>query len=157
METRSQRREIIARANDGTQTPPSDLFVGGNKARSKKCHLAPYHWAWLVGHPERTAVWLKAKITEGFEVHHVDGDHENNEPGNLVLIEGADHMRLHHLPFARTQTAGRLGAKARMKKISPKLRSVIARHAAMKRWYPHRFHNWDWDAINRAAARRAAV
>ena len=31
----------------------------------------------------------------GFEVHHIDGDHANNVPGNLVLIEETDHQRLH--------------------------------------------------------------
>jgi hypothetical protein len=28
----------------------------------------------------------------------VDGDHSNNDPGNLVLIEHFDHMRLHNRP-----------------------------------------------------------
>ncbi len=32
---------------------------------------------------------------EGFDVHHVDGDHENNLPDNLVLIEHRDHFMLH--------------------------------------------------------------
>ena len=32
---------------------------------------------------------------EGFDVHHIDGDHDNNDPDNLVLIEHADHFRLH--------------------------------------------------------------
>lgn len=34
-------------------------------------------------------------LKEGFDVHHVDGDHGNNTPLNLVLIEAVDHMRLH--------------------------------------------------------------
>lgn len=54
-----------------------------------------YHLAWLVEHPDRTREWLKRMMLEGFDVHHVDGDHTNNEPGNLVLMEAADHMRLH--------------------------------------------------------------
>lgn len=34
-------------------------------------------------------------LIEGFDIHHRDGDHSNNSPDNLVLIEHIDHMRLH--------------------------------------------------------------
>jgi HNH endonuclease len=34
-------------------------------------------------------------LIEGFQVHHMDGDHSNDSPDNLVLIEAADHMMLH--------------------------------------------------------------
>lgn len=34
-------------------------------------------------------------MREGFDVHHMDGNPENNAPENLVLIECQDHMRLH--------------------------------------------------------------
>jgi hypothetical protein len=29
-------------------------------------------------------------------VHHLDGDHANNDTANLVLIECADHLMLHN-------------------------------------------------------------
>ncbi|WP_370193269.1 MULTISPECIES: hypothetical protein [Aurantimonas] len=54
-----------------------------------------YHYMWLRAHPERDAEWLKAKLKEGFHVHHVDGNHLNSKPGNLMLIDGVDHLRLH--------------------------------------------------------------
>lgn len=34
-------------------------------------------------------------LAQGFQVHHMDGNHFNDDPANLVLIEGSDHMRLH--------------------------------------------------------------
>lgn len=57
--------------------------------------MQPYHQAWLDAHPERDEAWLRRQLADGFDVHHMDGDHSNNDPGNLVLIEAADHMRLH--------------------------------------------------------------
>lgn len=57
--------------------------------------MQAHHKAWLEAHPTRTAMWLVWMIAEGFQVHHVDGNHQNNDPKNLVLIEGVDHHRLH--------------------------------------------------------------
>ena len=54
-----------------------------------------HHEIWLQAHPHRTRVWLRERLAEGFEIHHVDGVHENNSPDNLVLVEGRDHMLLH--------------------------------------------------------------
>ena len=34
-------------------------------------------------------------LKAGFDIHHIDGNHSNNAPANLVLIEHKDHMRLH--------------------------------------------------------------
>ena len=53
-----------------------------------------YH-VWLTAHPEKDAEWLSQAMHAGFEIHHIDGDHYNNDPANLVLIEHNDHMRLH--------------------------------------------------------------
>lgn len=58
-----------------------------------------YHVAWLKVHPWRTADWLREKMREGFHIHHVDGDHSNDDPSNLVLIDGDDHMALHGVPL----------------------------------------------------------
>jgi hypothetical protein len=57
--------------------------------------MQPYHKAWLSVHPERTEQWLSERMADGFDVHHIDGDHENNETSNLVLIECGDHFMLH--------------------------------------------------------------
>lgn len=57
--------------------------------------LASYHFAWLSKHPERTAEWLSERLADGFQVHHIDGDHGNDDPANLLLVDGADHLSLH--------------------------------------------------------------
>lgn len=58
--------------------------------------LKSYHQAWLSNHPERDEDWLRERLREGFDVHHIDGDHQNDDPGNLALIDHADHMRVHN-------------------------------------------------------------
>jgi len=58
--------------------------------------LKEYHKSWLVAHPERGEAWLKEKLREGFDIHHIDGDKANNDPLNLVLIEAGDHFMLHN-------------------------------------------------------------
>lgn len=70
-----------------------------------------YHLAWLEVHPGRSLAWLERQIADGFVIHHLDGNHDNDEPHNLVLIEGVDHMRLH---------AGKLGAGIEAWKRRPK-------------------------------------
>lgn len=57
--------------------------------------LKDYHYIWLANHRNRTEEWLKERLADGFDIHHADGDHSNNDPSNLVLIESTDHMRLH--------------------------------------------------------------
>lgn len=61
----------------------------------KMVDMKKHHKAWLSAHPNRTCIWLYEKLAEGFDVHHVDGDEQNNTPDNLVLIESADHIALH--------------------------------------------------------------
>lgn len=34
-------------------------------------------------------------MKDGFHIHHLDGNHGNNDPLNLVMVDGADHARLH--------------------------------------------------------------
>lgn len=63
--------------------------------------LETYHWAWLTAHPERSQEWLRAKLLDGFDIHHIDGNHENDDPANLCLLEHVDHMRLHGTPMRR--------------------------------------------------------
>lgn len=57
--------------------------------------LKPHHAAWLADHPHRTEAWLRGKLADRFDIHHIDGNHHNNNPRNLVLIESMDHSRLH--------------------------------------------------------------
>lgn len=57
--------------------------------------MESYHMVWLASHPNRTLEWLQERMRDGFDVHHLDGDHGNDAEENLVLIECLDHMRLH--------------------------------------------------------------
>jgi hypothetical protein len=57
--------------------------------------MQSYHLAWLSAHPDRTPEWLRDRFRDGFDIHHIDGNHANDDPTNLVLIEHGDHMRLH--------------------------------------------------------------
>lgn len=38
---------------------------------------------------------LGGKIWNGYEVHHRDGNKDNNRPGNLRVIQSGSHRRLH--------------------------------------------------------------
>ncbi len=59
------------------------------------------HVAWLAAHPSRTADWLRSQLDDGFDVHHVDGDRNNNNSNNLVLIESQDHTTVIHGLFMK--------------------------------------------------------
>jgi hypothetical protein len=76
-----------------------------------------YHTIWLQKHPNRTKEWLQERLADGFSIHHVDGNHANNSPDNLLLIEDTDHMSLHGrlgtFNFSETLRKGRTHAKAR--------------------------------------------
>lgn len=74
--------------------------------------LEPYHYAWLSLHQDRSEEWLRARLKDGFHVHHLDGDHWNNDPSNLVLVEGKDHMRLHGCVVTGTRPRWRRIPKA---------------------------------------------
>jgi len=68
-----------------------------------------YHWAWLSAHPERSAEWLRSRLQDGFDVHHIDGNHANDDAANLVLIEASDHMMLHGGRLSRVANYGKRG------------------------------------------------
>jgi hypothetical protein len=58
-------------------------------------------------HPHRTEEWLQERLRDGFDVHHIDGDHSNDDPINLVLIECVDHLRLHGKEMNRLEVLAR--------------------------------------------------
>lgn len=64
--------------------------------------LRPHHRVWLAAHPHRTAAWLRERIADGFDVHHIDGDDANDHSSNLILLETTDHtLTIHKLPCSR--------------------------------------------------------
>jgi len=58
--------------------------------------MRPHHAAWLAANPHRTEHWLAERTKDGFDIHHLDGNHSNNDPLNLVLIDGGDHLMIHN-------------------------------------------------------------
>lgn len=78
-----------------------------------------YHYSWLGAHPERSFEWLRDRISDGFHIHHVDGDHGNDTPTNLLLIDGVDHLRLHGMKL-------RDGIKSWRKRRAAKLNEPTA-------------------------------
>ena len=56
--------------------------------------MKSHHVAWLEASPSGSRV-ARRPVKDGFDIHHMDGDHDKNDPANLVLIEHADHMMLH--------------------------------------------------------------
>lgn len=73
--------------------------------------LKNYHLIWLESRPHRTRDWLQERLRDGFDMHHVDGDHSNDDPSNLVLIECSDHMRLHNRQGALGRLAETVNAR----------------------------------------------
>lgn len=80
--------------------------------------MKDHHYAWLSRHPDRDEQWLQQALSAGFDVHHVDGDHGNNDPENLVLIERRDHNLLHGFSDGFTRKTAKKQRGPRKKTIS---------------------------------------
>lgn len=87
--------------------------------------LKEYHLNWLIAHPHRTQEWLADKLKDGFDIHHLDGDHSNNSKENLVLIDHSDHMYLHGMNLG---TLGRMAPKKKIKRLKRVGPYTIGRH-----------------------------
>ena len=72
-----------------------------------------HHEVWLSAHPNRSEAWLQERLRDGFDVHHLDGDRDNNVAANLVLIEHSDHMMIHK---GGVRMLGRLDRKKAMRR-----------------------------------------
>ena len=56
--------------------------------------MKEHHKAYL-SKQNMTEAFFKEALYNGFDIHHIDGDHDNNEPDNLIMIYSSDHMLLH--------------------------------------------------------------
>lgn len=80
-----------------------------------------YHKVWLRAHPHRTREWLSERLKDGFEIHHWDGDSNNDAPENLILIEVFDHRKLHgqrlkvFFPYKTDMYLGEIAYHARVR------------------------------------------
>lgn len=77
-----------------------------------------HHVAWLAAHPERSQQWLEERMRDGFDVHHLNGNHDDNDPLNIVLIECGDHMMLHNGAKRFSRVVGRRGGRPREVKVA---------------------------------------
>ena len=78
-------------------------------------------------------------IPEGYQIHHIDGNHENDEPSNLMAVTPEEHARLHIEAgtmyrgadpttwISGASEAGKLGSAALWAKIPVEERSKIMR------------------------------
>ena len=82
--------------------------------------MEQYHHAWLTANKHRSKQWLQERLEDGFDIHHIDGNHENNDPLNLLLLECADHSRLHGLPFTRISAA-----EIRKRKVAERRKKLL--------------------------------
>ncbi len=87
--------------------------------------MEPHHLAWLAAHPYRSRNWLEERLNDGFHVHHLDGNHGNNAPENLVLIEGGDHIRLHSNVLRRPLNIGTRKKKRTRVRLNRKLQKLM--------------------------------
>jgi hypothetical protein len=57
---------------------------------------------WMCGYCD-TLIHQFGKDSDDGQVHHIDGDHENDEPSNLAIIHCACHTKLHRIGYKHTQ------------------------------------------------------
>jgi hypothetical protein len=89
--------------------------------------LQSYHYAWLGSHPGRTEKWLRGMLKTGFQIHHLDHNHYNDDPANLVLMEGSDHFRVHgFIKMSEVLAKGKkLGAKRKLERARLKYAAAL--------------------------------
>lgn len=56
--------------------------------------MKDYHKAYLSKQTMTEDFFFEA-LANGFDIHHLDGDHSNNDPDNLVMIYHFDHFAMH--------------------------------------------------------------
>lgn len=112
--------------------------------------MKPYHKAWLSAHPERTEQWLKERLADGFDVHHVNGDHFDDHPDNLALIESTDHAKIYEFEEGFTRRAAVAARQRAIEELNTKFRSVgLERGAYISKTIKGRLYWYFQDAATR--------
>ena len=71
----------------------------------------------------------KDETGRSYEIHHIDGNHDNNDPTNLTCVSIQEHYDIHH---SREDWGACIAIGVRMKKSHDEL-SAVARKNAMKK------------------------
>lgn len=100
-------------------------------------NLQNYHLIWLQNNSTLTEEWLRTKLKEGFDIHHIDGNHFNDSFDNLVLIYHPDHMRLHGMNFS----LNRITYAALSKEDKDKLKEAKKERKASRKLKNKKQHN----------------
>ena len=105
---------LVPLFGSGLSTRQIGIIVGLSGSRVHKMLHAigigrPQSEAAIIRQPAKSKHWRSSRIAarklwertyglipKGFHIHHIDGDHTNNNVDNLDCISSADHMRLHH-------------------------------------------------------------
>lgn len=66
------------------------------------------------------------KIPDGFEIHHIDMDRENNNISNLMLLSREDHIKLHEQTRFEKQTT--TGIRGVTRKACPRCKQGFSYH-----------------------------
>ena len=52
-------------------------------------------WGGSIGMHRLVWTYFNGEILDGYEIHHVDGDRENNNISNLVMLTSKEHRKIH--------------------------------------------------------------
>ena len=79
--------------------PPRHVVFKGQKYRLSGNYYRRNVWGSKGPSNLHRAVWEDANgpITKGYEIHHIDGNHFNNDLANLEIMPASDHQRMHAL------------------------------------------------------------
>lgn len=88
------------------------------------------------------------KIPKGYHIHHIDGDHSNNDPNNLEMLLADDHAKRHgflnNFIMAQSTAIERAQAALRKPEIRQKMSQVIKNSQKHKKSIEARSQNSIW-------------
>ena len=74
---------------------PKSGFVTGVNKSGYQTYKDPSTGTWQSVHKRVAEKMVGGPIGSGREVHHIDGDKNNNRPSNLRIVSKDEHRHLH--------------------------------------------------------------